>query len=158
MFYCLNCFNRRFPWIWDFPQFSSLLLNLNLETSLFAISDINKPRSVIVINHTTSHGSSDHKGNPTQQRPGHLDTVLKYEKQVRALKWNWMVTQGKDRTDTCLWVDVLWLRSGRWVAEGVGMDWSARDRMLSCSWLKLRETRVVPSGCLIQVTAKTRQV
>lgn len=31
------------------------------------------------------------------------------------------------------------------------MDWSARDRMLGCSRLKLRETGVVPSGCLFQV-------
>lgn len=51
----------------------------------------------------------------------------------------------------CLWIDVLWLRSGRWVAEGVGVDRSARDRMLSCSRLKLRKSGVVPSGCLIQV-------
>lgn len=91
---------------------------------------------------------------------------LNYEKQVFALKRNWIVNrEGKgeggergrrqSKSDTCLWIDVLWLRGGCRVAEGVAVDWSARDGMLSCSRLKLRESGVVPSGCLIQVTANT---
>lgn len=55
---------------------------------------------------------------------------------VHALKRNWMVRRGEGRgkqSDTCVWIDVLWLRSGCWVAEGVGMDRSARDGMLSHS-------------------------
>lgn len=51
----------------------------------------------------------------------------------------------------CLWIDVLWLCSGCWVAERVGVDRRARDGMLRCSRLKLRKSRVVPSGCLFQV-------
>ncbi|KAA8586948.1 hypothetical protein FQN60_000784 [Etheostoma spectabile] len=47
---------------------------------------------------------------------------------------------------------------GCWVAERVGVDRSAGDGMLSCSRLKLRKSRIVPSGCLIQVTANTQQV
>lgn len=58
-------------------------------------------------------------------------------------------------SDTCLLIDVLWLRGGCWVAKGVAVDRSARDGMLSRSRLKLRESGVVPSGCLIQVTANT---
>ena len=60
--------------------------------------------------------------------------------------------------DTCFRMDALWLRGGCRVAEGVGMDRSAGDGMLSCSGLKLRKARVVPCSRLIQVTENTRQV
>lgn len=66
---------------------------------------------------------------------------------------------GLSEIGTCLWVDVvLWLRSGRRVAEGVCVDRSVGDGMLRRSRLELRDSGVVPSSCFIQVTANTQQV
>lgn len=80
------------------------------------------------------------------------------EKQVWALKRNWIITRGwKSESDTCLRAHVvLGLCGGlRRVAEGVCVDRGAGDGTLSRSRLELRNSGVVPSGCLIQVAANT---
>lgn len=66
----------------------------------------------------------------------------------------------KSENDTCLWADVvLGLCGGlRRVAEGVCVDRGTANGSLGCSRLELRNSGVVPSGCLIQVAANTQQV
>lgn len=80
------------------------------------------------------------------------------EKQVWALKRNWIITRGrKSESDTCLRAHVvLGLCGGlRRVAEGVRVDRGAGDGTLGRGRLELRDSGVVPSGCLIQVAANT---
>lgn len=103
------------------------------------------------------------KGNPKETTPRLVLLLLKLnsEKQVWALKRNWIITRGwKSENDTWLWADaVLRLRGGLCrVAEGVRVDRGAGDWSLGCSRLELCNSGVMPSGCLIQVAANTRQV
>lgn len=103
------------------------------------------------------------KGNPWETTPRLVLLLLKLnsEKQVWALKRNWIITRGwRSENDTWLWADaVLGLRGGLCrVAEGVCVDRGAGDWSLGCSRLELCNSGVMPSGCLIQVAANTRQV
>lgn len=58
--------------------------------------------------------------------------------------------------DTCLRNNIFWLRSGSWVAEGVGVARGAGDLMLGCSRLKLREAGVLPCGRPVHVAEEKR--
>lgn len=110
------------------------------------------------MNVETTDGSESRRTHT--RRPSTVLPVMELNNQKQSCALNKKL-EGERGQTTCLWVDVLWRRSGCWVAKGVAMDRSARYRMLSWSRLKLRQSRIMPGCCLIQVTEthnKSKQI
>lgn len=108
---------------------------------------------------TNTSQSHDQKGIPKKTTPRLVLLLLKLWKAGLSFKKKLDYNEGVEEreSDTCLRADVVLGLCGRLrrVAEGVCVDRGAGDGTLSCSRLELRNSGVVPSGCLIQVAANT---